>query len=342
MKDGNLYFIRIITSNEGKKSVFSAPVTYVREADGFKFFYQSYGIPTQLSLSGGRLSMERQGENCFSCTFEEGKEGEMHISSGKFSASLPVRTHVLTLLPTPDILQLRLLYDLIFDEDFSSFSLDIHIFSGGHMKLVYYGHSCFALKSGAGTTVVTDPYGDVGLGKLSLSADILTVSHGHYDHSNVSAVSHDILYDRAGEYEYGGISVSAHPTFHDQRGGALRGRDLIFCFAIDDLIVVHLGDCGVKAEDLPKNLSPDILLIPVGGNYTIDAEEAMRYIERLSPKIVIPMHYHVEGLTVDIEGVGHFLSLAKEKYPVEYAGCEWRAEDLPEHTKIIVMERKKI
>ncbi len=342
MKDGSLYFIRIVTCSEGKESVFTAPVALVREADGFTFSYVTYGGPTKLFLSHSRLLMERQGENAFSCIFEEGKEGKMLLSSGNFTASLPVRTRSLKILPTQDIFEAQLAYDLKFDEHFVSFTLDIHIFSGGPMKIVYFGHSCFALQSGAGTTVVTDPYGDVGLGKLSLSANILTVSHGHYDHSNISAVSHVYLFDKAGEYKHDGISIDAYPSFHDQRGGALRGRNLIFSFEIDGFRVVHLGDSGVKAEDLPKGLSPDILLLPVGGNYTIDATEAMRYIEHLSPKIVIPMHYHVEGLTVDIEGVEHFVRLAKEKYPVEFAGCEWRAEGLPETTKIIVMERKKL
>lgn len=209
------------------------------------------------------------------------------------------------------------------------------------MKIAYFGHSCFALQSGAGTRIVTDPYGDVGIALPPLSADAVTVSHSHFDHCNIGAVACKTVFDRAGEYELGGIRLSAVKRWHDDAHGAKRGENLIFEYLIDGIRVVHLGDSGMKAEELPPGLSPDILLIPVGGNYTIGAEEAMRYIARLSPKVVVPMHYKLNGLTVDIEGADRFLNVAGRKYPVGRAGgeLEFTGETLPKATKIIVMER---
>ena len=342
MDIGNrLYFIRIVTQSEGEKSIFSAPVRILQAKDGPIFSYETYGGPTELSLRDGRLYMTRRGSSGFSCFFEQGAASEMDISLGNSSAKVPLRTHSLKILPSDDIFEAELEYDLLFDRTLTRFRLHLHIFLGGPMKIVYYGHSCFALQSGAGTSIVTDPYGDVGFHLPHITADIVTVSHGHYDHCNVDAVACKAIFDRAGDYDLSGMQLTAVKRWHDDAHGAKRGENLIFSYLIDGIRIVHLGDSGMCAEELPEGLSPDILFIPVGGHYTIDAEEAMRYIARLSPKIVIPMHYKVTGLTVDIEGVARFLDAAGKKYPVSHAGSELEIsrENLPQNTKIIVMER---
>ncbi len=341
-QEKGLYFIRIVTEREGEKSSFASPGEYFPTGKGFRFVYKTYGESTELELCGGRLIMARRGSSGFSSVFEEGTSGEMRFFAGGLSAVIPMRTRRLE-IDGSDLFEAILEYDLLFGESFTHFCLHLNIFIGGPMQIDYIGHSCFALESGAGLRIVTDPFGDVGLPLPPLSADILTVSHGHYDHNNVSAVAHDKLFDRAGKYEYGGATIEAFRSMHDDVHGAKRGENLIFSFELDGMRIVHLGDCGMRAEELPAGLSPDILLIPVGGNYTIDAREAMRYIAALSPGIVIPMHYRVDGLRVDIDGVEKFLKFAKELYPVSYAkgGLSLTKASLPSSTKIIVMERNQ-
>src|ERR1700754_4272263 len=151
------------------------------------------------------------------------------------------------------------------------------------MTITYHGHSCFKIKGKRGT-VVTDPFGEyIGFSPSSLSADIVTVSHHHPDHDAVNKVSgtarrpKPFVIDAAGEYEIGGISVFGVPSFHDDSKGSERGRNTIYSILIDDLRVCHLGDLGheLTAEMVEDIGSPDVLLIPVGGVYSLDPAQAV-------------------------------------------------------------------
>ncbi len=209
------------------------------------------------------------------------------------------------------------------------------------MKINYIGHSCFLFRESGGTTLLTDPYGDVGLSLSRLKSDIVTVSHSHYDHCNVRAVEgNSVILSRAGKFSVRGVEIEACESFHDDANGAKRGKNLIFSFTMDGVRVCHLGDLGQKMDDsiLDKIGRPDILLIPVGGNYTIDGGEAARYVRAIAPAVVIPMHYHVKGLTVDISDETAFLS---EMGPYERAKeAEFTAKTLPAATKVLLLERK--
>ena len=172
------------------------------------------------------------------------------------------------------------------------------------MKLEYYGHSCFRMTFASGTRIVTDPYGDVGFPMPHTEADIVTVSHGHYDHCNVAAVGGaPAVLSAPVSCEKGGVKISAIPCFHDDAHGAKRGKNLIFRFRAEGLDVCHLGDLGERANEriIEALRGADVLLIPVGGHYTIDAMEAKEYVSRISPKLVIPMHLRCGG-TVDLTG----------------------------------------
>lgn len=216
------------------------------------------------------------------------------------------------------------------------------------MKIQYLGHSCFALTASAGTTVVTDPYGNVGFSMPKIKADAVTVSHSHYDHNHVNAVGgKPVVFDREGQFEAGGIEITAIKSYHDDRNGSLRGENLIFKFRIDGIEVCHMGDLGenCSAALIGKLLPVNVLLIPVGGNYTIDARQAKEYVDRIKPAYVIPMHYKTPGLNVDIEKADDFIKLfAKED--AERLGkseIELTSGDITEdQTKIILMERQKI
>ena len=184
------------------------------------------------------------------------------------------------------------------------------------MKIRYLGHSSFLLTDSAGTAVVTDPYyASIGYVMPRVTADAVTVSHHHYDHDNVKAVGGTpVILDKAKSYGLAEVAISAVESFHDDRGGALRGKNVIFKFRMDGLNVCHLGDLGEKcSQELIEAIMPvNVLLIPVGGNYTIDAMAAKEYVDRLKPKVVIPMHYRCRGGVIDIGKVDEFISLMKD------------------------------
>ena len=183
------------------------------------------------------------------------------------------------------------------------------------------GHSCFLLEESTGTRVVTDPYSsELGISLPPLTADVVTVSHAHYDHNNVSAVSGDpMVIDKPGMYEVKGVSVFGWNTFHDEVNGKARGSNVIYNIRMDGVNVCHLGDVGHGPSPLMiEAIGPvDILLVPVGGNYTIDAEVAKEYVDRLMPSVIIPMHYKTDDVDLDIEGVDAFLDYF-DKDDIEY------------------------
>lgn len=167
------------------------------------------------------------------------------------------------------------------------------------MDIQFLGHSCFKLK-GKKAVVLTDPYhNSIGLELKKQSADIVTVSHQHEDHNAVEKVTgtarREVPYviSAPGEYEIEGVGVFGWGSFHDQSKGEERGENTIFVIHIDGIRVAHLGDLGhLLTESLIKDLGEiDVLLMPVGGHYTINAAQAREVMNQISPSIVIPMHY---------------------------------------------------
>ncbi|MBX4200795.1 MBL fold metallo-hydrolase [Candidatus Parcubacteria bacterium] len=182
-------------------------------------------------------------------------------------------------------------------------------------KLTWAGQACFQLSVSNGkdheASIVIDPYGDIGLKLPNLSADILLVSHGHPDHNNISAVKGDpFLIETPGEYEAKGVFVQGITSFHDEKEGKERGQNTIYTIEAEDIRFCHLGDFGQKQltdEQLEKIGRVDILMIPVGGTYTINGSEAAKVIGQIEPKIVIPMHYGLPKLKYELDGVEKFL-----------------------------------
>jgi L-ascorbate metabolism protein UlaG (beta-lactamase superfamily) len=167
-------------------------------------------------------------------------------------------------------------------------------------------------KSGPdGVTVITDPFDkETGLKLPNYEADIVTVSHDHHDHNNVSALrGNPFVINCAGEYDVKNVLIEGIDSYHDANNGSDRGANLIFRFEIDDISVVHLGDLGqvLDSTQLEKLAGTDILLIPVGGKYTLDAQKAVEVISQIEPRIVIPMHYKTPDLKIEIEGVDKFI-----------------------------------
>lgn len=216
------------------------------------------------------------------------------------------------------------------------------------MEISYHGHSTFKVKGKSGV-VITDPYGDyVGLTLPSMSADIVTVSHDHKDHSAVEKIKatarrdKPFVIDHAGEYEIGDISIFGTKTYHDTSNGSERGENTVFTIMMDDLTVCHLGDLGheLSAEQISDIGSVDILLCPVGGAFTIDPVVATKVIRSLEPSIAIPMHYKTSFHNADVFGEMKELEDFLKAYGTETAPIEKLKIEkarLPEETQLVVL-----
>lgn len=186
-------------------------------------------------------------------------------------------------------------------------------------KIYWAGQSCFQISvsnsKDHSADIVIDPYDEaVGLKLPNLSADILLVTHPHHDHNNIKAVKGTpFIIDGPGEYEVKGVFVQGIPSFHDDLGGKERGKNTIYLFEAEGTRFCHLGDLGQKQltdEQLEKIDGVDVLMIPVGGEYTIDSTAAQKIIGQIEPKIVIPMHYRLKdskGETAKLDEVSKFL-----------------------------------
>lgn len=210
------------------------------------------------------------------------------------------------------------------------------------MDIIYLGHSSFKLK-GKTTTVVTDPYSnDTGLKYPKTEADIVTITHDHTDHNNYKGVGGDPrIVNGAGEYEIGGVSIFGVPSYHDEKGGEERGRNTIYVIRIDEVNVCHLGDLGYKltTTELDEIGTVDVLLVPVGGVYTIDAAGAVEVVSQLEPKVVIPMHYKVPGLKYELGSLDDFLKEIGLE-PIRDSKFTILPATLPETMQLVVLERK--
>jgi L-ascorbate metabolism protein UlaG (beta-lactamase superfamily) len=211
------------------------------------------------------------------------------------------------------------------------------------MKVQWFGHACFLITSTDGKRVLTDPFNaSVGYPVPSVETDVVLVSHSHGDHNNTAAAKGNPKIVRTeGENSAAGISFLGVSSFHDEVGGAKRGKNIIFVWEMDGIHLAHLGDLGqpeLTADQVAEIGKVDIIFIPVGGNYTIDAKQATRVMEQLSPKLVFPMHYKTDVVNLPIASVDGFLD---GKDNVEKAGVNFvMVEELPEKIKIIVLDYK--
>jgi len=193
--------------------------------------------------------------------------------------------------------------------------------------------------------IAIDPYDKIGIKMSRFQADILLITHDHADHNFREAIKGEpFIIDSQGEYEVKNVFVYGLPAFHDNKQGAERGKITIYIIELEGMKIAHLGDLGQESlteEQLEELEGVDILLIPVGGTYTIDGAEAVKIINQIQPRIVIPMHYKIPGLTESkLESVEKFLKefgVAK----VEKADkLKISKKDLPqEETRVIVLDK---
>ncbi len=214
------------------------------------------------------------------------------------------------------------------------------------MIITWLGHACFKIQDSE-VAIVTDPYDQsIGFKLPRLTADIVTVSHNHYDHNNVAAVRGTIgepfVISNPGEYEIKDVFVYGIPLWHDKNEGKERGPNTVYRIEIEGISVVHLGDLGhILTEEQTSTLNGvDILLIPVGGKYTIGAREAVEIINEIEPRIVIPMHYKIPGLKLDIDSVDKFLKEIGMGMVEKLPKLKISKKDLPhEELRIILLEK---
>lgn len=214
------------------------------------------------------------------------------------------------------------------------------------MKIEYLGHSCFKLTESTGTSVVCDPYsGEIGYTMPKVSADAVTVSHGHYDHNATANVGgNPQIISGENVHDLDGVAIDAIKSFHDECRGRKRGENTIFKFRMDGIDVCHLGDLGEACTpELIETILPvNVLMIPVGGTYTIDAETAKEYVDRIMPDIVLPMHYRTKDCTLDIDRLDEFLKLFDDECVEERDGeLLLTRSDLNGETRIINLGRKR-
>lgn len=189
-----------------------------------------------------------------------------------------------------------------------------------------------------------DPFDKkIGLRPPGGKADVVLTTHDHYDHNNTGALSGDpLVISGPGEYDIKGVFIKGLSAYHDTKEGKDRGRVTIYVFEIEEMKICHLGDFGqdlLSEEQLAEIGDIDILMVPVGGTYTIDAEGAQKIANQIEPAIVIPMHYHVPGLSIKLEKVEEFLKTMGVKNPETLARLTLKKKDInPEETKIVVME----
>lgn len=182
------------------------------------------------------------------------------------------------------------------------------------MKIKWLGHSCFILTSETGTKVLTDPCDpETGYNLCGIETDIVTVSHSHHDHNYVAAVANEpVVIDSIGCYEEKGVKICGILTYHDECCGKMRGENILFKYEIDGIKVVHAGDLGYipDATTIAEIGAVDVLLVPVGGIYTINATQARIFANMLKPKVVIPMHYKTPALQFELDTADEFVNKA--------------------------------
>jgi L-ascorbate metabolism protein UlaG (beta-lactamase superfamily) len=207
------------------------------------------------------------------------------------------------------------------------------------MKIRWIGHASFQIETAGGLRIRTDPYdASIGLPLSQLGADVVTVSHEHFDHNATDTVPGEPVVLR-GEVTQAvrGVAFKGIAYFHDEAKGAKRGKNTIFVITADHVTLAHLGDLGhlLTPDQVAKIGKVDVLLIPVGGTYTLDAATATEVVDTLDPQITIPMHFRTPGLTVGVAPVDRFVA---GKSNVRHADeIDVTADTLPAAPEIVVL-----
>ena len=213
------------------------------------------------------------------------------------------------------------------------------------MKIQWFGHSFFIVISKEGRKVVFDPFDkSVGYPIPKISAHAVCVSHSHFDHNNVRIIEgNPEIIQKEGIYVRDGYQIRGFQTYHDQKQGKERGENIVFRLEMDGISLIHTGDLGAlpSSQEIELWKPLDILLISVGGIFTINGHEAQVLVERLKPKVVIPMHYQTPLLQFDLQPVEDFTYHFFNIKNLPETHVEVVQENLPTQTEVWIFQIPK-
>lgn len=207
------------------------------------------------------------------------------------------------------------------------------------MKIRWHGHACFEISNNI--TIVTDPHDGKSLGiqPPNVKADIVLSSHDHFDHNCIRIVKGEPkAITNVCNIKEKGVEIRGIKVYHDENRGSKRGEVVIFKFILDEINFCHLGDLGHVLDDetVEKIGDVDFLFIPIGSVFTIDYIKAWKVIDKIKPKVVIPMHYRVGGLSLSIDLPNKFIERAEKEKILEKVGneVEFEKDDIPEKMEV--------
>ncbi|NOY14855.1 MAG: MBL fold metallo-hydrolase [bacterium] len=213
------------------------------------------------------------------------------------------------------------------------------------VEIRYLGHAGFYIRSKQAKLVI-DPFSpEVGFAMKKVEADVVLVSHNHFDHSYVDGVKGDfVVINGPGEYEVLGVKVRGFKTYHDKNKGAERGVNTLYSMKVDGISAVHVGDLGHVLENgiIEELGEVDVLFVPVGGFFTLELSDVVKLVEQIEPRIIIPMHYKTKEHSQTFEKIAGI-----EPFLQEMGVKEWEAVDKlvlkkdEEVDRVVVMKRWK-
>lgn len=196
------------------------------------------------------------------------------------------------------------------------------------IKIKHIAHACFLIDNGKEKLII-DPYDhSIGYDKVEETVEYVLISHDHYDHNYIKNIK---LKDNIGSFVFRKV-----PSYHDDKQGKLRGDNIIHIIQTDNITICHLGDLGhvLTSEQIEQIGKVDVLLIPVGGTYTIDDKQAVEVVKQINPNTVIPMHYKTEKTHLDINTVDNFIKAIGKEYEVKICDTD-QVENVKVSQKIV-------
>lgn len=214
------------------------------------------------------------------------------------------------------------------------------------MRIKWHGHACFEVVTGD-TTIVFDPHDgkSIGIRPPSVSADLVLMSHDHYDHNAVRSVDGNFksYMMKNGRFEFRNIPFYGFATFHDDANGRKRGNNTMYRLTSEGITLCHCGDLGAIPDNKIINAikEVDFLMVPVGGVYTMEKDVLRKFIELVNPRVIIPMHYRFGGLTIPVADVDQFLEMIPPEY-IDYVGnsIDITKDELPDRKECWVFDRR--